>query len=597
MSVSIAMPMFLQFLNPNNSGSPAAGFQLFTYEAGTTTKQATWTDSTETVQNANPLVLDSNGRAVVWGDPTLAYKFVIAPPNDTDPPSSPTWTTDNLEFPITAASIDGFITQSLIGTTLWPRTAAEISSGITPSNYAYPFGDMRRYGIVSNVIGQTVMDNSAVVQSVYGMMATVGGTMLFQPGDYSFYWDASGIGHSQVYVEGQGCTFRPYSSTPTNSCVVYANNSGTAYSDTYVRFRNVNFSACLFSAQTTPVVNYCVYHNYACSRFYNCHLSYAKVANFYSMFGQYGEFLDCRLDVASFSASSAGCILDSNSLAASTNEVNFHRCEFFSNSIGIWLKGAQKTRLLNCTIQGNSINGILLDADSTSSQTGGTDLIGCWWELNAGSCIAETLAFNTNVLDGMFWATGGDTPTITFAHCSGVSFIGNQFPGGGSVTINHPSGNTDCASIIWRGNMHGTVGDVIPTLNIAHPGTYSLDLHWSGSFTGTLTGCTTSPTATFNYSVNGDCVDLRLPAAGLSGTSNSTACTVTGLPSAISPAGNVYGMIPFLQDNSAAISGQCSIAANGTTLVLYKNNSTSGFTSSGSKGIDVGANFHYPLYT
>jgi hypothetical protein len=143
MSVTIAPPMFLQFLNQNNSGSPAIGYQLFTYEAGTSIKQATWTDSTQTVQNANPLPLDGNGVGNFWGDPTLAYKFVWAPANDTDPPTSPIRTVDNLYFPLNLAAL----TQGVLGLILYPRTQAEIAAGVTPVNFVYPPGSYQRYGM------------------------------------------------------------------------------------------------------------------------------------------------------------------------------------------------------------------------------------------------------------------------------------------------------------------------------------------------------------------------------------------------------------------------------------------------------------------
>lgn len=38
------------------------------------------------------------------------------------------------------------LTQSLIGQLFYPRTSAEIAAGVTPTNYAYPPGDVRRYG-------------------------------------------------------------------------------------------------------------------------------------------------------------------------------------------------------------------------------------------------------------------------------------------------------------------------------------------------------------------------------------------------------------------------------------------------------------------
>lgn len=79
----------------DNNGLVAAGYKLFTYAAGSTTKQTTWTDATLGTPNTNPVVLDSSGRAGVFLG-GLSYKFVLAPPNDTDPPTSPIWTVDNV---------------------------------------------------------------------------------------------------------------------------------------------------------------------------------------------------------------------------------------------------------------------------------------------------------------------------------------------------------------------------------------------------------------------------------------------------------------------------------------------------------------------
>jgi hypothetical protein len=139
MSVTVSPYPFLFFMNPNNSGSPAAGFQLFTYIAGTSTKQTTWTDSTQLVSNTNPIVLDANGAAYVWLDPTLIYKYVLAPPNDTDPPTSPLRSIDNLEGPITNRVFGQF-------SIIYPQTAAEIAASITPVSIQFPPGDIRRYG-------------------------------------------------------------------------------------------------------------------------------------------------------------------------------------------------------------------------------------------------------------------------------------------------------------------------------------------------------------------------------------------------------------------------------------------------------------------
>lgn len=58
------------------SGKPLAGGKVFTYQAGTTTPQATYVDSAGVIQNANPVILDAGGFAQIW-IAGQAYKFVV----------------------------------------------------------------------------------------------------------------------------------------------------------------------------------------------------------------------------------------------------------------------------------------------------------------------------------------------------------------------------------------------------------------------------------------------------------------------------------------------------------------------------------------
>lgn len=58
-----------QFLDPN--GAPLAGGQVFFYAAGTSNALATYTDSSGTIQNTNPVQLDSGGFATIWLGPAL----------------------------------------------------------------------------------------------------------------------------------------------------------------------------------------------------------------------------------------------------------------------------------------------------------------------------------------------------------------------------------------------------------------------------------------------------------------------------------------------------------------------------------------------
>jgi hypothetical protein len=137
MSVIISPPMYLQFFDPNNSGSPLIGGLLFTYAAGGSTKQATWTDSTQSVQNANPIVLDGNGACYVWLDPTKSYKFVLSPKNDTDPPASPLRTVDNI-----TGAYNGPVDWLNV---VYDQTVAEAAANVTPLNKQYDEGHALRY--------------------------------------------------------------------------------------------------------------------------------------------------------------------------------------------------------------------------------------------------------------------------------------------------------------------------------------------------------------------------------------------------------------------------------------------------------------------
>lgn len=80
----------------DNAGRPAVGYKLFTYAAGTSTKLATYANQTTGSPNTNPVILDFRGEANIWMPPNVAYKLIFSPPTDTDPPTSPIWTIDNI---------------------------------------------------------------------------------------------------------------------------------------------------------------------------------------------------------------------------------------------------------------------------------------------------------------------------------------------------------------------------------------------------------------------------------------------------------------------------------------------------------------------
>ena len=82
-----------QFFDAN--GVPLSGGKLYTYAAGTTTPQTTYTSISGLVSNENPIILNSEGRVSgsneVWLTSTVAYKLILKTSTDVQ-----LWSADNL---------------------------------------------------------------------------------------------------------------------------------------------------------------------------------------------------------------------------------------------------------------------------------------------------------------------------------------------------------------------------------------------------------------------------------------------------------------------------------------------------------------------
>lgn len=115
-------------------GAPLSGGKLHTYQAGTTTPQATYTDQAGGTPHANPIILDANGEisANVWVNPALSYKFVLKNSSDVEQ-----WTLDNVVGSLAADSVstasiqDGAVTlEKLAGTNIVVGTYAQVTAGV-----------------------------------------------------------------------------------------------------------------------------------------------------------------------------------------------------------------------------------------------------------------------------------------------------------------------------------------------------------------------------------------------------------------------------------------------------------------------------------
>lgn len=136
----------LQFLD--NNGDPLAGGLIYTYVAGTVMPLAAYQDSALSVLHANPIVLDSAGRATIYLSPTLSYKFTLR-----DSLSVVVWTQDNIIGPQSGVfTVSAADTRGLRIT----RTSADAGMSITSVG-----GSGKTYGLVSDTAGGfTIRDDS-----------------------------------------------------------------------------------------------------------------------------------------------------------------------------------------------------------------------------------------------------------------------------------------------------------------------------------------------------------------------------------------------------------------------------------------------------
>lgn len=90
MARAIPVDAFISGLT-DSSGNVLASGKVYTYTAGTTTPKSTWQDNAQSSAHANPVVLDSQGKKLVFAYGN--YKFVIKDSSD-----NTLYTHDNLWF-------------------------------------------------------------------------------------------------------------------------------------------------------------------------------------------------------------------------------------------------------------------------------------------------------------------------------------------------------------------------------------------------------------------------------------------------------------------------------------------------------------------
>lgn len=214
--------------------------------------------------------------------------------------------------------------------------------------------------------------------------------------------------------------------------------------------------------------------------------------------------------------------------------------------------------------------------------------------------IASQVQNNTMTLVGSVAGTNTITGTATptpAAYASGQKF---QFipanTNTGATTLNVSSLGAKNIFVGGVACVGGEIRQNVP-VEVIYDGTQfhviSTTHSVKGTFTATLTGVSGSVTTTAAYTVVNNVVTVNyLP---MTGTSNTTACTITGQPAAIMPATAHNGFFCMTQDNSASAAGARADIGTDGVVTLFVNFTSATFTGSNVKGLIAGATFSYNL--
>ncbi len=150
----------IQFLS--STGTPLSGGKVCTYSSGTSTPLATYTDSTGTVANANPIVLDSGGFANIWLS-SSAYKIVLRTAG-----TDGTCSTGTIQWTVDGVSI---LNQTLVDTVYLRVDAANTTSTGTS---AFKFGNLNNVMFANSFAGANA---GAKIAAAITALPVTGGTV------------------------------------------------------------------------------------------------------------------------------------------------------------------------------------------------------------------------------------------------------------------------------------------------------------------------------------------------------------------------------------------------------------------------------------
>jgi hypothetical protein len=155
----------------DNSGVILSGGKIYTYAAGTTTNQTTYTSSSGSTSQTNPIILDSAGRVPsgeIWLTTGISYKFVIKTSTDVL-----IGTYDN----ITGINDGTNITLNASNVEYDPPFTNGVTSNYTVTNKFSQYVSVKDFGAIGN--GTT--DDTTAIQNAINALQMVGGGCVYFP--------------------------------------------------------------------------------------------------------------------------------------------------------------------------------------------------------------------------------------------------------------------------------------------------------------------------------------------------------------------------------------------------------------------------------
>ena len=179
-----------KFVGVDDQGNPIAGGKVYSYYAGTTTPAPTFSDADldPSHVNTNPIVLDSAGRATIFLNPGVSYKFLLHTPDEVL-----VWTQDNIAA--VSPLQTGIDTLGTAGEALAPGQVAYLSSGVegNVAGYWYVAHNANAYSSTEPTIGMVLAPILAGQTGSIRLVGSVTGLSGLVPGGYYYVGPAGAL--------------------------------------------------------------------------------------------------------------------------------------------------------------------------------------------------------------------------------------------------------------------------------------------------------------------------------------------------------------------------------------------------------------------